>query len=169
MRATVEDAEQCFRIARAASVAGFQNVFPSNLKFPNDAIRADWISALTDPDGETYIAFDENEAVGVVSVGHGVLQTLYVMPESWTKASEARFMTSPWSGFAKRMSKRRASGRSPKIIERAPSTRNADGVSPAGRGSCRSRPIRPTSSMRARQLAASRASGDIREHWPRLH
>jgi ribosomal protein S18 acetylase RimI-like enzyme len=83
VRATVEDADQCFRIARAASVAGFENVFPSNVKFPNDAIRADWISALTDPDGETYIAFDENEAVGVVSVGHGVLQTLYVMPESW--------------------------------------------------------------------------------------
>ncbi len=85
MRATVEDAEQCFRIARAASVAGFQNVFPSNLEFPDDAIRTDWISALTDPDGETYIAFDEHEAVGVVSVGHGVLQTLYVMPESWSQ------------------------------------------------------------------------------------
>jgi ribosomal protein S18 acetylase RimI-like enzyme len=85
VRATVEDAEQCFRIARAASVAGFQNVFPSKLTFPNGAIRANWISALTDPDGETYIAFDEDEAVGVVSVGHGVLQTLYVMPESWSQ------------------------------------------------------------------------------------
>jgi ribosomal protein S18 acetylase RimI-like enzyme len=85
VRATVEDAEQCFRIARAASVAGFQNVFPSDLKFPDDAIRADWISALTDPDGETYIAFEDSEAVGVVSVGHGVLQTLYVMPESWSQ------------------------------------------------------------------------------------
>lgn len=83
MRATVEDTELCFRIARAASVAGFQNVFPSDLKFPDDAIRADWISALSDPDGETYIALDEDEAVGVVSVSHGVLQTLYVMPESW--------------------------------------------------------------------------------------
>ena len=57
MRATVKDAELCFGIARAASVAGFQHVFPPDLyEFPADAIRADWISALTDPDGETYLS-----------------------------------------------------------------------------------------------------------------
>jgi len=78
VRATVEDAELCFGIARAAAVVGFQHVFPRGLyKFPDDAIRADWISALTDPDGETYVAFEDDEAVGVVSVGHGALQTLY--------------------------------------------------------------------------------------------
>ncbi len=86
VRATVEDAERCFGIARAAAVAGFQNVFqPGLYEFPDDAIRADWFSALTDPDGETYIAFEDDEAVGVVSVGHGVLQTLYVMPEFWSR------------------------------------------------------------------------------------
>jgi GNAT superfamily N-acetyltransferase len=86
VRATVQDAERCFGIARAAAVAGFQHVFPPGLyKFPDDAIRADWLSALTDPDGETYIAFDDDEAVGVVSVGHDVLQTLYVMPELWSR------------------------------------------------------------------------------------
>jgi GNAT superfamily N-acetyltransferase len=53
--------------------------------FPDDAIRADWFSALTDPGGETYIAFEDDEAVGVVSVGHGVVQTLYVMPEFWSR------------------------------------------------------------------------------------
>ena len=84
VRATVEDAERCFGIARAASVAGFQHVFPPSLyEYPDDAVRADWLSALTDPDGETYIAFEADEAVGVVSVGHGDLQTLYVMPEFW--------------------------------------------------------------------------------------
>ena len=52
MRATVEDAELCFEIARAAAVEGFQHVFPADLyEFPGDAIRADWISALTDPGG----------------------------------------------------------------------------------------------------------------------
>jgi GNAT superfamily N-acetyltransferase len=86
VRATVEDAEVCFGIARAAAVAGFQHVFPPDLyEFPSDAIRADWISALTDPDGETYIAFEDAEAVGVVSVCRGVLQTLYVMPEFWSR------------------------------------------------------------------------------------
>ncbi len=86
VRATVEDAERCFGIARAAAVAGFQHVFPPDLcAFPDDAIRADWVSALADPDVETYVAFVDDEAVGVVSVGHGVLQTLYVMPGFWSR------------------------------------------------------------------------------------
>jgi GNAT superfamily N-acetyltransferase len=84
VRATVEDAERCFGIARAAALAGFQHVFPPDLyAFPDDAIRADWFSALTDPERETSIALDGDEAVGVVCVGHGVLQTLYVMPDFW--------------------------------------------------------------------------------------
>ncbi len=83
-RATVEDAELCFRIARDSAVAGFQHVFPPELyEFPADTIRADWIAALTNPDGETYVAFDEEKAVGVISLSDGVLQTLYVMPECW--------------------------------------------------------------------------------------
>ena len=86
VRATVEDAERCFGIARAAAVAGWDHIFPSDLhEFPDDAIRADWLSALTDPDGETYIAFEGDEAIGVVSVGDGVLQTLYVLPELWSR------------------------------------------------------------------------------------
>jgi GNAT superfamily N-acetyltransferase len=86
VRATVEDAELCFGIARAAAVAGWQHVFPPDLsEFPEDAVRADWLAGLTDPDGETYIAFEDDEAVGVVSVGHGVLQTLYVLPELWSR------------------------------------------------------------------------------------
>lgn len=84
IRATVEDAELCFRVARAASVAGWwEDVMEG--KFPDDAIRADWISALSAQDVETYIAFEGDEAVGVVSVGHGVLQTLYVVPDSWSE------------------------------------------------------------------------------------
>jgi GNAT superfamily N-acetyltransferase len=84
VRATAEDAELCFRIARASAVAGFQHIFPPDLyEFPAEAIRADWISALTNPDGETYIAFDEDEAVGVISLSDGVLQTFYVTPEWW--------------------------------------------------------------------------------------
>src|SRR6185437_4847487 len=53
VRATAEDAELCFGIARAAAVVGFRHVFPPDLyEFPAEAIRADWISALGDPDGE---------------------------------------------------------------------------------------------------------------------
>jgi GNAT superfamily N-acetyltransferase len=86
VRATVADAELCFQIARAAALVGFRHVFPPDLnEFPADAIRADWISALTNPDGETYLAFQDGEAVGVVSVSDGVLQTLYVIPEFWSR------------------------------------------------------------------------------------
>jgi GNAT superfamily N-acetyltransferase len=86
VRATVEDGELCFQIARAAAIAGFEHVFPPGLyEFPDEAIRADWLSALSDPDGETYIALEDDAAVGVVSVGHGILQTLYVMPEFWSR------------------------------------------------------------------------------------
>ena len=45
---TVKDAELCFRIARAASVVGFQHVFPSDLyEFPDAAIGADCEEATT--------------------------------------------------------------------------------------------------------------------------
>lgn len=86
VRATVEDAELCFGIARAAALAGFPHVFPPDVyAFPDDAVRAEWVSALTHPDGETYIALEGDEAVGVVSVCHGVVQTLYVLPEFWSR------------------------------------------------------------------------------------
>jgi GNAT superfamily N-acetyltransferase len=84
VRASVQDAERCFGIARAAAIAGYRHVFPPGLyAFPDEAVRADWLAALRDPDGETYLSFKDDEAVGVVSIGNGVLQTLYVMPEYW--------------------------------------------------------------------------------------
>ena len=80
----MEDAELCVGIARASAVAGFRHVFPPELyEYPADTVRADWMAALTNPDAETYIAFEEDEAVGAVSLSDGVLQTLYVMPERW--------------------------------------------------------------------------------------
>lgn len=80
----MEDAELSLGIARAAAIAAFQHVFPPDLyEFPTAAIRSDWLSALSDPDGETYIAFEDDEPVGVVSLGQDVLQTLYVMPGFW--------------------------------------------------------------------------------------
>jgi len=86
VRATAQDVELCFSIARAAAVAGFHHVFPPDRhEFPAEAIRADWVSALANPEGETYLAFEGDDAVGVVSVSDGVLQTLYVMPESWSR------------------------------------------------------------------------------------
>jgi GNAT superfamily N-acetyltransferase len=91
VRATAQDAERCFGIARAAALVGFRHVFPPDrYDYPAEAIRADWVSALSDPDAETYLAFEDDHAAGVVSVGGGVLQTLYVLPESWGRGIGAR-------------------------------------------------------------------------------
>ena len=75
-------------------------------------------------------------------VGNASCRPCTAMPSSGAEASVARFTTSLWIGFVKRakLPRRRTSGRLTEIVERAPSTRNADGVSPAGRASCRSRP-----------------------------
>jgi GNAT superfamily N-acetyltransferase len=86
VRATVEDADLCFGIGRAAAIAGFGDVFaPGRHPFPDDAIRADWLAALSNPEAETYLAFEHAEAVGVVSVCQGILQTLYVLPQHWNE------------------------------------------------------------------------------------
>ena len=84
VRAAPGDVDVCFAIARAASIEGFGHVFPPDLyAYPDEAVRAEWASALADRDTEVYLAFEGGEAVGVVAVGGGVLQTLYVAPESW--------------------------------------------------------------------------------------
>jgi GNAT superfamily N-acetyltransferase len=86
VRATSEDAELCFQIQRAAAVAAFQHVFPQDLyAFPDEAIRAEWLSALTDPEVETYIAYADDDALGAASVGDGHLRTLFVLPGWWSR------------------------------------------------------------------------------------
>lgn len=84
--ATVQDVELCFGIARAAALAGFREIFPPHLyEFPDEAVRAHWASALRDPGSETHLAFEADEAVGVVSLRAGVIQTLYVLPACWDR------------------------------------------------------------------------------------
>jgi GNAT superfamily N-acetyltransferase len=131
VRATVKETELCFQIARAASLAGFQHVFPPDLyEFPDDAIRADWISALNDSQAETYIAFEDDEAVGVVSLGRGVLATLYVMPESWSQ------------GVGSALHDRKSSStRFLREARMAPHRADAGGAVPAPSDRCRVRPL----------------------------
>ena len=59
----------------------FAHVYPpEQYPFPNDAIREVWAEALADPEVEVYVAELDGAAVGAVSVGKGVLSTLYVLP-----------------------------------------------------------------------------------------
>jgi GNAT superfamily N-acetyltransferase len=83
--ATPADADVCLGIQRAAAVAAFQHVFPKQLyPFPDEEIRADWLATLSDPEVEAFLAYEAAEAVGCVSVGHGLLRTLYVVPHAWS-------------------------------------------------------------------------------------
>jgi GNAT superfamily N-acetyltransferase len=82
-RARPGEADTLLRIQRAAAVAAFAHVFPpERFPFPDEEVRASWERALADPEVEVYVAeADGGEAVGSVSVGHGFLRTLYVLPE----------------------------------------------------------------------------------------
>jgi GNAT superfamily N-acetyltransferase len=80
-RARPGDAETLLRIQREAAVGAFAHVFPpEQYPFPDDEVRASWERVLADPEIEVYVAETDGEPVGSVSVGHGFLRTLYVLP-----------------------------------------------------------------------------------------
>jgi GNAT superfamily N-acetyltransferase len=80
-RARRDEAEALLRVQREAAVAAFAHVFPPHVfPFPDDQVREAWRTALADPAVEVYVAEHEGELVGSVSVGHGFLRTLYVLP-----------------------------------------------------------------------------------------
>jgi GNAT superfamily N-acetyltransferase len=76
------DAGALLGVQRAAAVAAFGHIFPPDrYPFPAAEIRALWENALADPDVETYLGVVGAQAVGVVSVGHGLLRKLFVVPD----------------------------------------------------------------------------------------
>ncbi|HEY1367172.1 MAG TPA: GNAT family N-acetyltransferase [Gaiellaceae bacterium] len=84
--ARADELETLLAIQREAAVVAFARVFPQDrYPFPDDAIREVWREALADPLVEVYVAEEEGAAVGSVSVGHGYLRTIYVVPAWWSK------------------------------------------------------------------------------------
>jgi GNAT superfamily N-acetyltransferase len=80
-RARADESETLLRIQREAAVAAFSHVFPPDrFPFPEDEVRENWKRALADPDVEVYLAEIDGEPAASVSVGHGFLRTLYVVP-----------------------------------------------------------------------------------------
>jgi GNAT superfamily N-acetyltransferase len=78
------EADVLTEIQRAAAVAAFAHIFPQEkYPFPAEAIRRGWNDALNDPNVETYLAWTDPGAVGLVSIGYGFLRTLFVEPGSW--------------------------------------------------------------------------------------
>jgi GNAT superfamily N-acetyltransferase len=85
VRAAHEDeAGLLLAIQREAAIAAYAHVFPQErYPFPDAAIRAEWEAALRDPEVEVYVTDDE--PLGTVSIGHGYLRTLYVVPAAWRR------------------------------------------------------------------------------------
>ena len=78
-----DEADGLLAIQREAAVDAFAHVYPpERYPFPDDAIREVWAEALADPEVEVYVAEVDGVPVGAVSIGHGYLSTLYVLPSS---------------------------------------------------------------------------------------
>ena len=76
-----DESEALLRIQREAGVAAFSHIFPPDrYPFPDDEVRVSWERALADDAVEVYVAERDGEPVASVSVGDGVLRTLYVLP-----------------------------------------------------------------------------------------
>jgi GNAT superfamily N-acetyltransferase len=83
-RAGIQDVEALLWIQRQAAIAAFSHIFPQNrYPFPSEAIRDGWATALGDAEVEAYLAEVEARPVASVSIGHGFLRTLFVLPSHW--------------------------------------------------------------------------------------
>jgi GNAT superfamily N-acetyltransferase len=82
--ARADEADTLLRIQRTAAVAAFAHIFPpERYPFPDDAVRDGWRTALDDPEVEVFLAEVDGKEVASVSVGHGYLRTLFVLPTHW--------------------------------------------------------------------------------------
>jgi ribosomal protein S18 acetylase RimI-like enzyme len=76
-----DEADTLLAIQREAAVDAFAHVYPpERYPFPDDAVREVWAEALGDAEVEVWVAEIDGLPVGAVSVGKGVLSTLYVLP-----------------------------------------------------------------------------------------
>ena len=73
-----DDAERCFEIQRAASLAAFRHIYGDE-PFPDDAVRGHWRGFR----GTVLVAERDGRAVGAAAVDGEWLQGFYVLPELW--------------------------------------------------------------------------------------
>ena len=79
-----DEADTLLAIQREACVTAFAHIYPpEKYPFPDDGVREVWRDALADPDVEAFVAEEDGEPVGCVSVGDTFLRTLYVLPDRW--------------------------------------------------------------------------------------
>jgi GNAT superfamily N-acetyltransferase len=76
-----DEAETLLRVQRDACLVALAHIFPpERYAFPNEDVLAAWREALADDGAQVYVAEVDGEVVGCVSLAHGFLSTLYVIP-----------------------------------------------------------------------------------------
>jgi GNAT superfamily N-acetyltransferase len=76
-----DEAETLLRIQRDAAVTAFAHIFPpERYPFPDEGVRAEWETALADPEIEVYVLEVDGQPGASVAVGYGFLRNLYVLP-----------------------------------------------------------------------------------------
>lgn len=82
-RATDEDLEALTAMEERASSAALAHVFPPDLPFPLDDVRARWSLVLDDPSQHVLVSERSGQPVGYAAFGGGWLQHFGVVPELW--------------------------------------------------------------------------------------
>lgn len=81
-RAAIDDLETVFEINRRSATAGFRHIF-GDVPFPSARVRDRFCGLLESGEHTVLVAEISEEPVGFVVVSTGVLDALYVVPESW--------------------------------------------------------------------------------------
>lgn len=82
--ATVADAPALGAVQMAALLAGYAEFLETTASLPGVAERVSWWRAeLAQPETRAWIAENDGNAAGLVSIGPGELRWLCVMPERW--------------------------------------------------------------------------------------
>jgi GNAT superfamily N-acetyltransferase len=83
-RCTPDDAEILFAIHRESAMAAYAHIFPPDrYRFPDDEMRAHWVTALADPETDMVVAERDATSIGFVGVSPGWLRNLFVLPAEW--------------------------------------------------------------------------------------
>jgi GNAT superfamily N-acetyltransferase len=83
-RGTPDDAEILFAIHRESAMTAYAHIFPPDrYAFPDNEMRAHWVSSLGDPDTAIVVVERASAPIGFVGVSPGWLRNLFVLPSEW--------------------------------------------------------------------------------------
>ncbi|BCJ33040.1 N-acetyltransferase [Actinocatenispora thailandica] len=95
-----EDTQRLLAIQRAASLAGYQHIFPAEqYPFPDQQVLAECWTMLTDPACQVLVGVgDDSTVVGFVARQAESISRLYVDPAYWRRGYGARLLAAAVDG-----------------------------------------------------------------------